>query len=269
MSLDVHISVDVKHKKKEQRILRKLADFEMREVWVGIFGENARRRVKLPSGSFKTKSKNQQSKINVGYIAYRNEFGYEYTVQKDTMFRSPRDPKKTVFIPKGKVIVVPPRPAFRSIISNGAIKKAIDVKVIELITQTLIGAGTAHKTYKQIGEVFKEAIRQAYLNFNSPRNAKLTIFLKGFDSPLKDTKTNILPAINYKVIKGNSLGADLKAELSSFSTTKIQDKPVGGVQGMRNVLKTVQIREYTRKDGTVVKTHLRNYGFAKDSMTYE
>ncbi len=87
------------------------------------------------------------------------------------------------------------RVGFRDALKSGK----NDASFKRLITAIANGQDTFKALYKE-GDSFKQTLRQVMLDWDEPGNAALTIEMKGFDDPLRDT-SELIANVSAKVAK--------------------------------------------------------------------
>jgi hypothetical protein len=98
---------------------------------------------------------------------------------------------------------IPTRPAIR-VGFMAPIKKGLyDSYFVESIQRIAEGKSTFKQEYTRIGVMAKADLKEAVELWDSPRNAPMTVDLKGFDNPLIDSGL-LYDSIDFKVEKKGS-----------------------------------------------------------------
>lgn len=82
---------------------------------------------------------------------------------------------------------IPTRPAIRVGFMTPIKKGSYDKLFVESMQRIASGSSTFKQEYTKIGVQAKVDLKKAVADWDSPRNAPLTIELKGFDNPLIDS----------------------------------------------------------------------------------
>lgn len=99
---------------------------------------------------------------------------------------------------------IPPRPAIRVGFMAPIKKGSYDNYFIESIQRVAEGKSTFKQEYTKLGTMAKVDLKKAVANWDTPRNAPLTVALKGFDNPLIDTGL-LYDSIDFKIDKRTNL----------------------------------------------------------------
>ena len=220
MTQILQIDVKIKNGKGLQRFLNKMKQFEQLVVTAGIYGRNASKKVVDPHGQFRKKKRTYKSYFNIGHLASLQEVGFSYTLTKTVKFPHPRVPKEWIILNKGTKITIPPRPAFKSTMVK--YKNRIDAVAHNGINAVVTKSMTPRQVMQALGQTTKDAIISSYTDGQYTPNAKLTIWLKQSSTPLIDTKTNIVPAIQYKINKSGKVSSGLSSALRQVMSNKLR-----------------------------------------------
>jgi hypothetical protein len=98
---------------------------------------------------------------------------------------------------------IPPRPAIRVGFMAPIKKGSYDKMFAESMQRIASGNSTFKQEYTRIGVQAKADLKQAVADWDTPRNAPLTVELKGFDNPLIDSGL-LYESIDFKVDKKGS-----------------------------------------------------------------
>ena len=95
---------------------------------------------------------------------------------------------------------IPTRPAIRVGFMAPIKKGSYDKMFAESMQRIASGNSTFKQEYTRIGVQAKSDLKQAVADWDTPRNAPLTVELKGFDNPLIDSGL-LYESIDFKVDK--------------------------------------------------------------------
>ena len=98
---------------------------------------------------------------------------------------------------------IPTRPAIRAGFMAPIKKGSYDKMFAESMQRIASGNSTFKQEYTRIGVQAKADLKQAVADWDTPRNAPLTVELKGFDNPLIDSGL-LYESIDFKVDKKGS-----------------------------------------------------------------
>ena len=98
--------------------------------------------------------------------------------------------------------ITPPRP-FMRVNLRAALKSGSNDKEFRAMVQAVVDGKSIMKPLQAAGNEFQNTLRKVMLDFSNPPNAPLTVEMKGFDDPLRDT-SQLIANVNYKVAKRNS-----------------------------------------------------------------
>lgn len=93
----------------------------------------------------------------------------------------------------------PPRPFMRVSLRNELVSGSNDKEFRRMVEAVAEGKSIL-QPLKQAGNEFKNTLRQVMIDFDDPKNAALTIQLKGFDDPLINSG-QLVANVDYKVSK--------------------------------------------------------------------
>ena len=93
---------------------------------------------------------------------------------------------------------IPPRPAIRVGFMAPIKSGSYSSYFIESIQRIAEGKSTFKQEYTRIGAIAKIDLKKAVADWDTPRNAPLTVALKGFDNPLIDSGL-LYDSIDFKV----------------------------------------------------------------------
>ena len=95
---------------------------------------------------------------------------------------------------------IPARPAIRVGFMAPIKKGAYDNYFVQSIQRIAEGKSTFKQEYTKLGAMAKVDLKKAVADWDTPRNAPLTVALKGFDNPLIDSGL-LYESIDFKVDK--------------------------------------------------------------------
>lgn len=98
---------------------------------------------------------------------------------------------------------IPTRPAIRVGFMAPIKKGSYDKIFVESMQRIAEGKSTFKQEYMKIGVQAKADLKKAVADWDTPRNAPLTVELKGFDNPLIDSGL-LYESIDFKVDKKGS-----------------------------------------------------------------
>lgn len=98
---------------------------------------------------------------------------------------------------------IPTRPAIRVGFMTPIKKGSYDKLFVESMQRIASGNSTFKQEYTKIGTQAKVDLKKAVADWDSPRNAPLTVELKGFDNPLIDSSL-LYDSIDSKVANRGS-----------------------------------------------------------------
>lgn len=94
---------------------------------------------------------------------------------------------------------IPPRPFF-TVGFPGALKKGANDASFKRIVTAVANGQDVFKALHKEGDSFRQTLRQLMIDWDTPRNAPLTVELKGFDDPLIET-SELISNITSKTTK--------------------------------------------------------------------
>ncbi len=94
---------------------------------------------------------------------------------------------------------IPPRPFF-TVGFEGALKKGANDASFKRIVTAVANGQDVFKALHKEGDSFRQTLRQVMIDWDTPRNAPLTVELKGFDDPLIET-SELISNITSKTTK--------------------------------------------------------------------
>ena len=94
---------------------------------------------------------------------------------------------------------IPPRPFF-TVGFPGALKKGANDASFKRIVTAVANGQDVFKALHKEGDSFRQTLRQVMIDWDTPRNAPLTVELKGFDDPLIET-SELISNITSKTTK--------------------------------------------------------------------
>lgn len=93
----------------------------------------------------------------------------------------------------------PPRPFMRVNLRNKLISGS-NTREFKNIVEAVANGKSILQPLKQAGNEFQDTLQDVMRDFDNPGNAPLTIALKGFDDPLRNSG-QLIENVNYKVSK--------------------------------------------------------------------
>ncbi len=94
---------------------------------------------------------------------------------------------------------IPPRPFFTVGFPSALKKGANDASFKRIVTAVATGQDVFKALHKE-GDSFRQTLRQVMIDWDTPRNAPLTIELKGFDDPLIES-SELISNVSVKTVK--------------------------------------------------------------------
>lgn len=94
---------------------------------------------------------------------------------------------------------IPPRPFMRVGLST-ALKRGANTASFKRIITAVANGQDVFKALHKEGDSFRQTLRQVMIDWDTPRNAPLTIELKGFDDPLIES-SELISNITSKTTK--------------------------------------------------------------------
>lgn len=95
---------------------------------------------------------------------------------------------------------VPPRPFIRVMTFDKHLKHDVIDRYVFYINRVALGLITWKQLHEQMGREIRDKMKQAIIEFDSPRNSPYTIALKGFDDPLIETRL-MLNSVKSRVVR--------------------------------------------------------------------
>ena len=160
-----------------------------KSVEVGIFGSDA------------SKIVNRETGITMARLAYIHEYGTSYIAKHDLVFTlvNRSGEQKTIIIPKGHKVTIPPRSFLRSAFADntGKITQKVDRMLDEII---ISGNSSITPLLDNLGEFLKGlVIKRIATGQFKPLN-ELQIWFKQSEKPLVDTG-DLVRSIKYRIGK--------------------------------------------------------------------
>ena len=148
-----------------EKIKKSLRELDQNEVQVGWF-----------------EGQRYESGIHLAYVAKLNEEGHINGT--DSVFPG---------------AITPPRP-FMRVGLRDAIKNGPNKQQFQYMIEAVLSGQSTMAVLQKSTNVFEQTLRQVMLDWDTPRNAPITVELKGFDDPLRNTG-ELISEVTAKVAK--------------------------------------------------------------------